>query len=167
MCGAAKFREETSKKQRGRSGAAGSMLSKPAGRRKLYCAAHQEPRAGVADPPQSPSQRNSERQVALPPRDPRVPAKDAELAGHPRLRRKGQLQDPSPAGRSRAARPAGAPDRIHFPRRDHGHAVTMERQHDGIQAFHKAINPSGHNARGPFQGHIRGCSLESLRCMMS
>ena len=35
MCGTAKFREETSKKQRGRSGAAGSMLSKPAGRGKL------------------------------------------------------------------------------------------------------------------------------------
>ena len=35
MCGTAKFREETSKKQRGRSGAAASMLSKPAGRGKL------------------------------------------------------------------------------------------------------------------------------------
>ena len=50
-CGAAKFREETSKKA-ARPKRRCRINAEQAGRRKLYCAAHQEPWASVADAPQ-------------------------------------------------------------------------------------------------------------------
>ena len=70
----------------------------------------------------------------------RVPAKDAELAGHPRLRRKGQLQDPSPAGRSRAARPAGA-TRPH-PLSLEGITVMQSRWNASMMESRHSIKPS-------------------------